>query len=425
MKIHDLKMLLKEDIYNYRNQIELLKEEKSIIEKILIDLENGRISKSAQKLLYDKYQLSLNSNNLKEVLLIVKNNEFIIDTNLTILTNVLKSTLNVYLALQYHQIISPNLMSFIKNRLLKEKIDDTDIIKTMEFIKIHNTNCHKDRQSSLSSNDLYLIFNMLNSGYEKINIEPINDKKLEGYVKSTINIIESNPISSMDNILHFNNLTLKEQEYIFKRVLKYYQEEIYALISLLQDKEVYFNISILQSIKEEYKILYQKYMFIREKLDNVLFNETDKQNVESISEFISNGQNYDSTQIHLYYSTNSSDPTKCYFIKDLEKMREESYATVLNMINSFKNGNNKNTKYLSTNSNFIELKNDQIRIVLKPIGNGNYSVQGAFIKKSDNDRITYTNIFNRPIAIIDNEYSNNVEQYYEEYLQKSGRKGSR
>ena len=106
-------------------------------------------------------------------------------------------------------------------------------------------------------------------------------------------------------------------------------------------------------------------------------------------------------------------------------MREEAYTTILDMIDTFKSGNNKDTKYLSTNSNFIELKNDQIRIVLKPLGNNNYSVQGAFIKKSDNDRMAYTNLFNRPTAIIDEDYSRQVEEYYTQYLQENGRKGSR
>ena len=156
-------------------------------------------------------------------------------------------------------------MIFIKNRLLKEKLSDIDIIKTMEFIKIHNSKCHIDNSKSLSSSDLYLVLNMINSGYEEIKIEPIYSEKLENAIKSTINAIESNPISNVEDILHLDNLIFKEQEYVLKRVLKYYQDEIYALITLLKDKEAYFNISTLQSIKEEYKVLYQKYMFIRKK----------------------------------------------------------------------------------------------------------------------------------------------------------------
>ena len=121
---------------------------------------------------------------------------------------------------------------------------------------------------------------MINSGYEEIKIEPIYSEKLENAIKSTINAIESNPISNVEDILHLDNLIFKEQEYVLKRVLKYYQDEIYALITLLKDKEAYFNISTLQSIKEEYKVLYQKYMFIRKKLDDIALNKKEIQNIK-------------------------------------------------------------------------------------------------------------------------------------------------
>lgn len=425
MNIYNLKELLRKDIFDYRFRISSLQEEREILEESLKDLEKGKISPKAKDIVYDKYRLSLNPYNFKDFLSTLKNDLFIVDTNLTILNNILTSTINAYQALHYHKILSPNLMTFVKNRLLKEKLNDLDIIKTMEFIKIHNAKCHEDKSISLSSDDLYLVLNMLNSGYEEIKIEPMNNEKLENYIKAVINAIESNPISSITNILQFGNLTLKEQEYVFKKVLKYYQDEIYSLIILLKDKEFYFNISILQSIKEEYKILYQKYMLIRKKLDDLLFNKLEKQDIELDPEITEKSQNINEGGVHLYYSTNSIDPMKCYFVKDIQKMREESYSAILDMIDTFTSGNAKNAKYLSTNSNFMELKNDQIRIVLKPMGNNNYSVQGVFIKKSDNDRLTYNNMFNRPIATIDDEYSRKVEQYYEEYLQENRRKGSR
>ena len=106
-------------------------------------------------------------------------------------------------------------------------------------------------------------------------------------------------------------------------------------------------------------------------------------------------------------------------------IREEAYETILDLIETFKQGNNVNTKYLSTNSNFIELKKDQIRIVLKPLGNNNYSVMGAFIKKSTNDIHLYQTMFNRPIADLDNIYKEKVEEYYEIFLEKNRRKGTR
>ena len=57
---------------------------------------------------------------------------------------------------------------------------------------------------------------MINSGYEEIKIEPIYSEKLENAIKSTINAIESNPISNVEDILHLDNLIFKEQEYVLK-----------------------------------------------------------------------------------------------------------------------------------------------------------------------------------------------------------------
>ena len=405
MNIYNLKKLLRQDIFDYRFRISSLIEEKSDLKEAIEDLEKNHITEKAKKLLYEKYRLLLNQYNIKEFLPTIKNDLFIVDTNLSIINNTLNTTINVYNALQFHQIVSPNLMDFIKNRLLKEKVNDVDIIKTMEFIKIHNSKCHEEQPSRISSADLYLVLNMLNGGYEEIKIEQVNNNKLEKVIKDTINALESNPISSIDDILHVSNLTTKEKEYVYKRILKYYQDEIYLLISALKDKDFYFNISILQTIKTEYKELYQKYMFIRNKLDE-LEKKEDRQDfkTEETKEETSI-ENSNMEENYLYYSSNNLGVDKCFFVKDLENMREESYSTVLDLIKEFKSGNTKNLKYLSTNSNFMELKEDQVRIVLKPLGNKNYSVMGAFIKKSDNDRPTYENLFKRPVAKIDPEYS--------------------
>ena len=425
MNIYNLKKLLRQDIFDYRFRISSLIEEKSDLKEAIEDLEKNHITEKAKKLLYEKYRLLLNQYNIEEFLPTIKNDLFIVDTNLSIINNTLNTTINVYNALQFHQIVSPNLMDFIKNRLLKEKVNDVDIIKTMEFIKIHNSKCHEEQPSRISSADLYLVLNMLNGGYEEIKIEQVNNNKLEKVIKDTINALESNPISSIDDILHVSNLTTKEKEYVYKRILKYYQDEIYLLISALKDKDFYFNISILQTIKTEYKELYQKYMFIRNKLDE-LEKKEDRQDfkTEETKEETSI-ENSNMEENYLYYSSNNLGVDKCFFVKDLENMREESYSTVLDLIKEFKSGNTKNLKYLSTNSNFMELKEDQVRIVLKPLGNKNYSVMGSFIKKSDNDRPTYENLFKRPVAKIDPEYSLQVENYYITFLEENKRKGSR
>ena len=139
MNLYNLKNLLREDIFAYRIRTSSLQEGKEILVEAIKDLENGKVSEIAKDLLYDKYRILLTPYNTKYLLPTLKNDLFIVDTNLSILNNILTSTIKAYQALQFHKSVSPNLMIFIKNRLLKEKLSDIDIIKTMEFIKIHNS----------------------------------------------------------------------------------------------------------------------------------------------------------------------------------------------------------------------------------------------------------------------------------------------
>lgn len=425
MLLKDLEKLLKKDIANLSFKTSCLEESVWSYKKAIERLEKGDITKNAKRLLYDRHRLVITPYNIKEMLEVLKNDLFIAETNLNMIKSNLELSKTIYNALVYHQIISPSLMNFLKNRLLEENIDDISLIKTMEYIKIHNTQSHSEKSNSISSKDLYLILNMLNQGYEEIIIEQCeNVEKLEEIIANSINIIENNPLSIVYNNLILDKLSYTEKEYVYKRILKYYQNKIFDLISILKNKEFYFSIAILQSIKDEYKELYQKYMYIRTQLDSLI----ETKNVEidySSEEKGKEAQTISGGGVSLYYSSNSKEPEKCYFVRDLINIREEAYETILDLIETFKQGNNVNTKYLSTNSNFIELKKDQIRIVLKPLGNNNYSVMGAFIKKSTNDIHSYQTIFNRPIAEINDEYSYQVEEYYKSFLEENKRKGSR
>lgn len=277
MLLKDLEKLLKIDIANLSFKSFGLEERVWSYKKAIESLEKKDITKNATRLLYDHHRLIITPYNIKEMIDVLKNDLFILETELNIIKKNLELSKTIYNALVYRQIISPSLMNFLKNRLLKENIDDITLIKTMEYIKIHNTQAHSEKANSISSKELYLILNMLNQGYEEIIIEPYeNVEKLEEIIANSINIIENNPLSIVYNNLILDNLSHTEKEYIYKRILKYYQNRIFDLINILKDKEFYFSISTLQSIKEEYKELYQKYMYIRTQLDSL----TETKNIE-------------------------------------------------------------------------------------------------------------------------------------------------
>lgn len=102
---------------------------------------------------------------------------------------------------------------------------------------------------------------------------------------------------------------------------------------------------LLQSIKEEYKELYKNTCIFWTQLDSL----TETKNVEIDYPCEEQGKEAQITiggGVSLYYSTNSKEPEKCYFVRDLMNIREEAYETILDLIEAFKRGNNVNTKYL-------------------------------------------------------------------------------
>ena len=93
MNLYNLKNFLREDIFAYRIRTSSLQEEKEILVEAIKDLENGKVSEIAKDLLYDKYRILLTPYNTKDLLPTLKNDLFIVDTNLSILNNILTSTI--------------------------------------------------------------------------------------------------------------------------------------------------------------------------------------------------------------------------------------------------------------------------------------------------------------------------------------------
>ena len=93
MNIYNLKNLLRKDIFDYRFRVSSLQEEKEVLVEAIKDLETGKVSGNAKDLLYDKYRILLTPYNTKDLLPTLKNDLFIVDTNLSILNNILTSTI--------------------------------------------------------------------------------------------------------------------------------------------------------------------------------------------------------------------------------------------------------------------------------------------------------------------------------------------
>ncbi len=408
-------------IDKYNKEIDYLNEQIFLYKQIIEDLEQNKISKIAQKVIYEKYRYELTKYNAQIFLKTIKTDLNILKRRLSIYIEKRKKCRLVVNCLEYKQIIYNYLMDFIKEELSKENIVGVELIKTFEEIKKHNLMIRFDEK--ISTYDLSQVSNMLNMGFEDIEIKYIEvTPKVKQQIKQIINLLDSNSFTSVMASWELQYFSLEEQDYILKVVLKHYQDKIEDLINILKDEEFYFDIETLKTIKKEYQVYLERYLFVRNNLDNIKENkeENNIDNTNYLEPLV------EITQANnLYYATNEIEPEKSYFVRDLLKIREESLERILELINNFKNGDISKVKYLANETPSFELKDDQIRIILKHIKNNNYSVMGVFIKKSDNNRSAYNNILARPLASIDDEYSREVENYYMDYIENNKRSGSR
>lgn len=421
MDLRSLGRLFLEKANKADDEIIYLQEQVKFYEEAISDLENGKISSVAKNIVYTKYRLEVNKKNISQILSTLKTDIFVIKERIKLVDKRYKECRTVYECLEYRQVLYPYLIDFIKDELMKEKYDSVELIKIMEKIKIFNANIEYYQNKRLRSRDLHLILNMLNQGYEDIP-ESESSLDLDNFLASLKQMIMESDIDNLETIFEltgFYEYITKSSDlrYVYSELLRFLQRKIYELISILKNTEYYFDIENLQEIKNEYKVLYEKYMFVRNKLDEVKVISEDIEEEQEIKEEVIN---------KLYYASNSSDPSKCYFIRDLHLIREESLEKSWELLSKFKRGEAVSVKRLNYNrGSFIELRFDQVRIILKPMNERNYAVLGIFIKKSDNLKQAYDLIFDRPIPEINDEYSFLVEEKIDEYVKTNSRKGSR
>lgn len=423
MELNDVAVFFLNRADKLKGEISFLLNEEQVYSGAIDDLEKGILSKRSQKLLYDKYRIYITKGNYKKMLSTLKTDLFVIKEKLNIINRKKDMSLAIYDALKYHQVLEPNLMTYLREELEKALVADVEIMKINEKIKIHNSKVKDNRKNTLKSDDLTLILEMLNHGFEYLPKEnPAKKEELDLIIAQLNDLIDNDALSIIKDSLNledaYQTMYNKEEiKYLFTEILRHCQDRLFDLIQVLKNKEYYYDIESLQMIKTEYKVLNEKIIFLRDKLDSLTLDKDEEISLES------NSIN------KLYYSSNSKDPNRCYFMKDIASIREESLGRIEELLTMFKNKDDTLTiKALRNNDkmkSFIEIKEDQIRIILKPINNHLYSLMGVFIKKSDNLKEVYKKICSRPIAEIDDEFSILVEETFKDYVKENARKGSR
>ena len=270
MHLIDVQNLFCNDISYYKKEISYLNKQIELYKRALSDLENKKVSQIVKDLIYEKYHIS-NNRNIDVLHGILKNDLFTLEKRLELINKKYSMSLSIYNAIKYRQIITPDMINAIKEKLIEEKVKDADLIKIMELINVRNGHVLVNEEKAIFSEDLFLVLNMLNSGFEEIDVIMNTDESLDEEITKIINELDSTNITTLD----LSKYKKEEQIYIYKRLLVFYQDKIYNLIEVLKNKEYYFDIELLQQIKDEYKETYAIYIFIRNELDALNLEEND------------------------------------------------------------------------------------------------------------------------------------------------------
>ena len=287
--------------------------------------------------------------------------------------------------------------------------------------------------------------NILNAGFhayidpkdDEIDIDDKSKTKIDSYVKTIFDIIKEDScndiIGEIKKYYDYYKFDSEEYKYMLVLILDKLFLELHFYYQSLLDLSIYTNSEDRPVAVNNYYKTLDKYLTLFGYYGE--FNKSirlDEITIENVTEdFFGNNDK------ELIFAHSEIDVTKAKIFKDMRNIPFEYYDRVLRLLTMYKNNTipYKEIKRIriKANSNYFELKDDQIRIILKHVKDNIYVVLGLFAKKDDNDPMRYDIIVKRKIPDISTSEKQNVEielsQKYEEELsqlvEKRARKGNR
>ena len=309
----------------------------------------------------------------------------------------------IYKLINNSGFLNTNLIDNFKNLMLSYGYDNIQIVKTLEKFNINFAKHRDDKTPN------YTVINMLDKEYVKYDIAAIENYLYEEKLNPQINsLYDSLRKYGFDETLPFlpkyndENITLEEFDYLFKNIINKLIDDLRECVLDISNIDMYkeLKLSIIEEYNKAlglYNILLRYYKEERSSLEKHI------NSVKSVEETVNN--------LIYFYPTQSQ---KSYIENDLKNIPEEFYYDVMKLLNNLKknNLNSNNSKRFNGNKKlkkFLELRDDQLRIMCRKISDNNYSILGIFQKQDDNDVTKYLSLAGR--------YPNNVD--YEQFLQKS------
>lgn len=301
-----------------------------------------------------------------------------------------------------------NIQAIISYYATMGEISEKDEVLLNNELEFYNNNIipTQNQEKEYKTKEYNEVPNILDSGFEMFDLIEVNSNRLEtinSYVndlKSYISQLNIDEIIPVIESYQKYNLETNEYNYIVNEILKMFLFEALDYYKILLDISIYRDKESRYEAIETYNEYLDKYLLIRDYYNKITDIELNDE-VESLEEPEEFDEPIDAINPRrLIFSHPASNPTKSRLIDDLKDVPEEYFERVQSLLENFI-VHKKKFKSLTTNKpGFMELKDDQVRIVMKHTANNIYCVMGVFAKKANNDRKMYRTMCNRTVTDI-------------------------
>ena len=365
--------------------------------------------------------------------------------------NVVSSANRVKLCFKYGNIISgdfpdvSNVKRIISLFQLSGVISNKEELLLINEIELYNKRINLDKLKDNDREytiDLYeRIPNILNAGFQehdKISVSENKKNTLDRFaneIEKYLLYLNTDEIIPVIEEYKRYNIDNNEYNYLIVRVLDDYLNDLLTYYEYLMDKDVYTKRQErIEVVKNYYQVL-DKYLYLRNYYEKI--NEIDLVLVDNDN----NDELYcnDSNDKQLIFAHSNVNISKSRIISDMGSVPHEYYERVYELINGFKKNTLRRKEVASFTSvdrsmaSFFELRDDQIRIIVKHMDSDIYCIMGVFVKKSDNLRSAYKSMVSRELPNIstDDKKQMYIElgkkdmEELEQFVSNNKRKGTR
>ena len=365
--------------------------------------------------------------------------------------NVVSSANRVKLCFKYGNVISgalaevSNVKRIISLFQLSGVISNKEELLLINEIELYNKRINLDKLKDNDREytiDLYeRIPNILNAGFQehdKISVSENKKNTLDRFaneIEKYLLYLNTDEIIPVIEEYKRYNIDNNEYNYLIVRVLDDYLNDLLTYYEYLMDKDVYTKRQErIEVVKNYYQVL-DKYLYLRNYYEKI--NEIDLVLVDNDN----NDELYcnDSNDKQLIFAHSNVNISKSRIISDMGSVPHEYYERVYELINGFKKNTLRRKEVASFTSvdksmaSFFELRDDQIRIIVKHMDSDIYCIMGVFVKKSDNLRSAYKSMVSRELPNIstDDQKQMYIElgkkdmEELEQFVSNNKRKGTR